>query len=254
MIISHEHKYLFIEIPLTASWAIRNELCEYYQGAPILHKHATYAEFKKIAPVEQQNYFIFATVRNPLDCIVSNYFKLLNDHKGVFSDPRSTEDLVADFSDINRYRIIKENNLDFEKYFLRFFRRPYSDMADLSGDKLDFVIRFEDLQNDFSKVLNKLSLEQVRPIPVTNKTEGKNNSFITYYSPRTIKRAKKICGPYMKKWGYDLPPNWGELHPTMLDNFQYNLISTLKYFYMINFRYSNSPSARAIKRLRAVFR
>lgn len=37
MIISHEHKYLFIEIPLTASWAVRKELCEFYGGEAILH-------------------------------------------------------------------------------------------------------------------------------------------------------------------------------------------------------------------------
>ena len=79
MIISHEYKYLFIEIPLTASWAIQLELCQFYGGAPILHKHATYAEFRNIASEEELNYLVFATVRNPLDKIVSRYHKIVND-------------------------------------------------------------------------------------------------------------------------------------------------------------------------------
>jgi hypothetical protein len=47
MIVSHQYKCLFMEIPLTASWAISQELCRYYGGASILHKHATYVEFGK---------------------------------------------------------------------------------------------------------------------------------------------------------------------------------------------------------------
>ena len=87
MIISHTHKYLFVEIPLTASYAIRHELCEYYGGVPILHKHASFPDFLQIAAPHERDYFVFATVRNPLDETVSRYCKLRCDHKGTFSDP-----------------------------------------------------------------------------------------------------------------------------------------------------------------------
>jgi hypothetical protein len=253
MIISHKFQYLFIEIPLTASWAIRHELREFYGGVPILHKHAAYAEFRKIAKPEQQDYFIFAAIRNPLDCIVSSYFKLRSDHKGVFSDPDSTAKLVTDYSDIQRYQVIKGQNLDFEGYFLRYIRKPYSDMLDLSGKHLDFLIRFENLQNDFSEVLEKLQIKQVRPIPERNKTEGKGNSFVDYYTPKTIERAKRVCGSYMKKWGYEFPPEWGEHHPTSFEELQYQILKALKYLYIINFRYNNTFPARVIRQFRALF-
>lgn len=45
MIISHKYRLLFIEVPLTASWAIHHELCNNYEGKPILHKHATYSDY-----------------------------------------------------------------------------------------------------------------------------------------------------------------------------------------------------------------
>jgi hypothetical protein len=107
MIISHEHKLVFIEIHLTASWAIHNELCQNYRGKPILHKHATYAEFRRHATDEELDYFVFATVRNPLDKIVSTYHKLKNDHKEVYSNAGSLPQGIVDYSDLNKYQYIK---------------------------------------------------------------------------------------------------------------------------------------------------
>lgn len=49
MVISHQNRFVFVEHPLTASWAIRHELCTMYGGEPILRKHAFYAELRRIA-------------------------------------------------------------------------------------------------------------------------------------------------------------------------------------------------------------
>jgi hypothetical protein len=251
MIISHQYKYLFIEIPLTASWAIRQELCRYYGGASILHKHATYPEFNRIAAPEEMTYFVFASVRNPLDTIVSRYVKLVNDHKGTFSDPKSVNQLVADYSDVRKYKFIKNMDANFETYFRKYFKIPFSDMVDLSGDHLDFVIRFEDLQQDFSRLLHELNIRQVRPIPTVNKTRGKDKSFDSYYSPELVDRAKRICGPFMRKWGYEFPPGWDGHKPTFIDQAEYAIFNKLRYFYMIYLRYNDANYARALRRLRA---
>ena len=63
MVIGREHRYVFVEIPLTGSWAIHNELVENYGGQAILHKHATYEEFARQASADELAYFAFATVR-----------------------------------------------------------------------------------------------------------------------------------------------------------------------------------------------
>ena len=67
MIISHKYKYLFVELPLTASTAVSKELRENYDGESILYKHATYHEFLKIASPEEKKYFVFSGMCNPLD-------------------------------------------------------------------------------------------------------------------------------------------------------------------------------------------
>jgi hypothetical protein len=39
----------------------------------------------------------------------------------------------------------------------------HSDMIDLSGRYLNYIIRFENLQKDFTALLMKLGIEQVQP-------------------------------------------------------------------------------------------
>src|SRR2546426_260618 len=40
LIVSHKHRYVFVELPRTGSTAVRHELRELYDGTPILHKHS----------------------------------------------------------------------------------------------------------------------------------------------------------------------------------------------------------------------
>ena len=53
MIISHRHRFVFVELPRTGSSAVRRELRELYDGVPILHKHSTYDEFRRQARSEK---------------------------------------------------------------------------------------------------------------------------------------------------------------------------------------------------------
>jgi hypothetical protein len=253
MIISHKYKYLFVEIPLTGSYSIRHELCSYYDGSPILHKHATYPDFRKMATAEERDYFVFATVRNPLDKLVSRYFKYRMDHKGAFSNPESPRTLVADYSDLRKYEIIKGSDLGFDDYFRRYCKRPYGDLIDLSGDHLDYVIRFERLQEDFSHVLRLLEIEQVRPVPHSNKTRGRRANWESYYTPDIIEQAKRVCGPYMRKWNYEFPSHWGKFRFSWTRQAQYNALTFLRSIYLIHFRYSNRAIARVVRSLRAHF-
>ena len=59
MIISHRHRYVFVELPRTGSSAVRRELRELYDGVPILHKHSTYDEFRRQASEDERGYFVF---------------------------------------------------------------------------------------------------------------------------------------------------------------------------------------------------
>jgi len=49
MIISHEHRYVYIEVPHTGTSSIRRVLIEHYGGEPFLRRHANYTEFRQVA-------------------------------------------------------------------------------------------------------------------------------------------------------------------------------------------------------------
>ena len=75
MVISHKNKYVFIELPRTASAAIAKELCKNYNGEQFISEHATFDQFKKKATDVEKKYFIFTCIRNPMDKTISLYYK-----------------------------------------------------------------------------------------------------------------------------------------------------------------------------------
>ncbi|HSL47023.1 MAG TPA: sulfotransferase family 2 domain-containing protein [Anaerolineales bacterium] len=230
MIISHENKYVFVEIPHTGTTAIGEELCTNYGGQSILWRHSYYSDFLKQAGPEEKNYFVFCSIRNPLDLTVSEYFRMFTDHKGIFTDPEKLK-LRANREQRRKqkfYQQLKSQEMDFQTYFLKYYKRPYNSWASLMHGKYDFVIRFENLQEDFARLLQRLGLEPKRPLPVRNSTQGRNKDFWSYYSPEMIPRAKRVFGPFMKQWGYEFPAEWGQANVTWLNKLEFELLTLFK--------------------------
>ena len=250
MIISHKYKYLFVELPLTASTAVSKELRENYDGESILYKHATYHEFLKIASPEEKQYFVFSGMRNPLDQAVSHYFKFLTDYKDQFSDNqkfqrRGIHKLAYDFSHMNRYRFIQDSEADFSTFFLKFYKAPYNNWSSLAHDKFDFILRFENLAGDFAKLLEVMRIEPKRPLPSKNRTAAREQDFLSYYdTPELINRAKWVFGPYMKKWGYAFPEAWGDSSISPLQQLEFQFLDIFRNLY---WRYIRRPFYRPSK-------
>jgi hypothetical protein len=217
MVISHEHRYVFVELPNTASSAIHKELCEHYNGIPLMHptmgRHIYYHEFLKSARAEERDYFVFSCIRNPLDVTVSVYFKFKTNKKNVFTNPelwKKNGGWVTDY-DLSRFNFIQSTSADFPAYFKRFYRfPPYDNWSRLSHKKFDFIIRFENLRGDFARVLELLGLDAKRSLPVVNKTALREKDFWSYYTPEIRDQTRRVFGPFMKKWEYDFPSEWGD--------------------------------------------
>lgn len=195
MIISHKNKYLFIEIPHTGSTAIHRELCENYDGTPILGKHTNYFEFLRAATPEERKYFVFAGVRNPLSEAVSLYFKYKTNHHGKFTNPERLAKNSGNVtkSKLKRFDFVNDAGVDFATYFKRFYKLPYTNVhSSLSHKYCDFTIRFENLQEDFSEVLQLIGIEQKRPLPHINKTGGKGG-IIYRFTPLTLLNRPRRC-------------------------------------------------------------
>ena len=98
MIVSREHRFVFVEAPFTGSTAISKELLEQYGCEEVLHKHAHLREFLNVATPEEREYKVAIGVRHPLDQIVSFHAKLKTNHKGAFEDPAPQPSPIANGS------------------------------------------------------------------------------------------------------------------------------------------------------------
>lgn len=235
MIISHKHKYLFIELPRTGTTAISNELTLHYDGTSILTKHSTYESFLKTASEDEKSYFVFSCIRNPIDRTFSLFTKLKNKDEAYYKDLSSNRSkIISNNYFISRMRYIKKHDLVFSGFLQKYYYWPYSDWSILSHKKFDYIIRFENLQEDFSNVLKKLKIEQKRLIPVINKTDKKEN----YKKLLKINENKKIAEtflPFMKFWNYQTPCEW-EKYDTVINKGKYNFINLIRKFYWKNIK------------------
>ena len=238
MIVSDRHRYVFIELPRTGSSAISRELRQSYDGRPFLRKHSTYREFLAAARPEQRGYFAFSCIRNPLDDAVSRYFKYRTDHRAHFSQKGhpGRRGLVG-LRDRLIWRWMQRREMDFPAFFRSVYVVPYDNWASESHGSLDLVIRFEHLEADFAAALARLGIEPIRPLPVRNVTGGRRRDFAAYYTPETIGRAKWVFGPFMRRWGYGFPSEWGEARLSRWAEAQFRVLGVLRAFYWRHLRF-----------------
>lgn len=261
VIISSEHRYVFVELPRTGSTAIRKELVSQYGGRAILDKHSTYRDFLRVADEDEKRYFVFSGVRNPLDDAVSHYFKLKTDHHGRFTDQarrryrlgntgadvyrrsglnrrgeRPVRRRLNERLDNRKFDYIHRRDADFADFFRRYHWLPYDNWSRLSHGAIDRVIRFEHLRDDFAAVLDALSLEMKRTLPVMNKTSDKEVDYLRYYTEEIISLAKFVYGPYMRKWGYRFPSEWGDEPPPRWHDWLYEALGVPRSVYWTRLR------------------
>jgi len=239
MIISHKHRYLFVELPRTGTTAISRELCEKYDGEAILKKHATYEDFLRSPEGENgRDYYTFSCIRHPMDKAVSLYYKYKTDHRSYYSSGRrkGKDNWIVRIQQSSQFKFISSANADFSDYFMRYFWIPYDDWSILSHDIFNRIIRFEALDEGLSKVLGDLNLEQVRPLPRKNITGSRAEDFYQYYPKKTRQRAKWIFGPYMKKWGYSFPPDWDMGDVGLINKLVYKTANAFRSLYWKYYR------------------
>ena len=211
MIISHKYRYVFVELPRTGSTAVNRELRELYDGHRILAKHATYRDFLRQASADEKAYFSFSGIRNPLDVAVSRYATLKWNQYGYFTDPEelAKRRALPQLLENRLHRWVQRNDATFEDFLRRWYLVPYDTWSSLDHHRMDAILRFESLADDFESVLHRLGIEPVRRLPVVNVTPERGRDYLSSYTPAAIERAVWVFGPYMEEWGYDLPEEWG---------------------------------------------
>jgi hypothetical protein len=230
MIISHKYKFLFIGLPFSASSAISKELHLEHDGEPYLRKHSLYHEFENVATKSELEYFVFAVLRNPMEIAVTVYEKMKANAKGNFTNSELFSENGGHITKQHRERFnyIKDNNSSFQQYFKKFHQKPYDNLSSLTIDNCDFVIRYETFSEDYLLALKKAGISNPKPLPVANKTVGKNKEILAYYTDDIKDRAISIFGPFLEKYDYSFPEEWGSVKTPLKSKLEFLVLGILR--------------------------
>lgn len=217
MIVSREHRFVFVEVPLTGSTAIAEELLGQYGCTEILHKHAHLSEYRRQASPSERRYSVVAGTRHPLDQILSYYTKLKNNHRGAYTDPECFTENGGWVTLANRdqFRFISDPANDFAAFLQRYFlnQSPRISQFAWGRSRYNHLIRFETLDTDFKTFLRAQNIPPKRDLPLTNPTTGRAKDFLSAYPEHLHAPLRAAFGPLAAEWGYSLPTNWAGSTP-----------------------------------------
>jgi hypothetical protein len=197
--ISLKHNFLYVHIPKTAGNSVQNILQQYSEDKVVcvdphhdgaerfevrsdrfrIRKHSTLAEYRReLGEKQLAKLFRFCCVRNPWDRAISFYF---SPHRGpVTWDRGRFIETVQKMMPSSAYLALEKQR-----------GSPF--------DNVDFVMRFEQLNDDFLKVCERIGIP-FTPLPVRNKSERAHYS--TYYDPELIELVRDRFNDEVSHFGY----------------------------------------------------
>lgn len=148
MIINHNYKYIYIAVPKTASTTVHMAWGHTEHPEPPLY-HMKLDECLSENP-ECSDYFKFCFVRNPYDRFISTWFNL--------TDPTAGHTWAAELKDYENIDNFCKNFVE-SKWSDWIHFRPQVDYCMVGGkNKMDFVGRQENFENDFSEACNLIGI------------------------------------------------------------------------------------------------
>lgn len=193
MIISHEHSFVFVQVPTTGSTFLGRFFEQEFGGEPILDKHSTYTDFLEIATQEQASYRSIIGKRHPLDMLTTRFARRIN-RSGV------------------RHGSIEETQADFERWiwgkFLSQEHKRLNPHIKRSYPFVEHVIKQECLAEDLETVLKRLGLEAPPAQLWNRRTKGKLHDYTEYYKASIIPHALEKFKLEMDMLGYEAPESW----------------------------------------------
>jgi len=181
-----ENKCIFIHVPKVAGTSIKNILFPDSKG--IGHKLAMDCYLD--APEKFEKYFVFAFVRNPYDRLVSAYNYLMQGGKGGARDLQFRDRYLTAYEDFTDFVVRGLNKPEMACYW-HFMQQHYY-VVNFRGEiMVDFIGYFENIEEDFNKVAQKLGVDVALP----HKNKSSRHPYQGYYTEET----REIAYQYYKK-------------------------------------------------------
>jgi len=206
LIISHRHKFVFFAVPKTGTHAIRQALSPHLapgdweqqdlferkrlpmpELARLHHGHISVRQLQPLLPSEQWDaYFKFAFVRNPFDRFVSTCFFLRRKQPGM-------EQHATAFM---------KQAIRTPRFRQRILVQPQSALlTDDNGDVvLDYVGRFEDLQQSCNEAFERIGLPAA---DLARRNTSRHGHYSSYYDDELRRAVVDYYRADFDNFGYD---------------------------------------------------
>ena len=223
-ILCRNHNLLFIMTPRTGCTAIGEMLCnelggEYLPAEDILNDEGNIVVQKKHSTVRQlldcdlldratcDSLLKFTAVRNPFDSFVSLYVKKSSRSEELLGDPESFVHRMPQYKEDVYYCATHSFDEWIANRFAvsrleRLFRKGRRSLFDRYTEGVDCVMRFENLQEDFDRLLHQAGVGKKLDIPRINPTTSRNDNYREYYSPESRAIIEYAFASDLKKYGY----------------------------------------------------
>lgn len=178
--VSDKHRVIFIHVPKCAGTSMESYLKDfefYIEGG----YHATHREF--LQNNKYKNYYKFSFVRNPYDKMVSE-FKWFTDQSNEWNTPYCKKY----YKDVDFKTFVNKfiTSHPGDRYHLY---SQYSILRPLKG--INFIGRFESLQEDFNTVCEKIGIPQQK---LSHDYKSKHKCYTEYYDNKTRQIvSEKYC-------------------------------------------------------------
>ncbi len=222
MIISAQHKFIFVAIPKTGTHSIRRALRPYMGAedmeqvalfvtkrfpfpalAKLQHGHLSLAQVQPyLRPEEFNGFFKFAFVRNPWDRLLSCYLQKLGPGgRGLTRYDYGGTELHQGMSFAEFLEAVHEIPDDEADAH---FRSQHAAVCDPDGAVMaDFVGRFENLERDFALVAERLGLgNDGAALPHLTRSANDRRSYVGFYDDRLKKLVQERFEKDIETFGY----------------------------------------------------
>jgi hypothetical protein len=200
--INEKHKFIFIHIPKTGGTSIEklfsNASCRWDWTHNLWKQHRSIWQLKEIYKIPIDDYYKFTVVRNPWDKAVSGYTWWTTSKYPIFRNvkSKSLKDYLLVQNGFEKFNHLNNKATGRGDHF----NTQYS-FVEINGDcQMDCIIKFENLQEDFNIICDKIGIPQQK-LPHKNKTNHKH--YTEYYNEETKQIVAEKYAKDIEYFGYE---------------------------------------------------
>lgn len=197
MLLSHKYKFLFVHIAKTGGTSVRAALNSLRWRDPMYYlvwpahkvsgltghklglkfpRHCHIIAAKEMLPAEYFDSLLkFAFVRNPWDLQVSSFHHIQRERPQFMNG-------ISDFNEFMRWKFNPERPYQYHIDTSLSLQSDY--LVDLHGNsQMDFIGRYENLEEDFDRVCERIKVKLA--LPHKRKAKDRSKDYRSYYADDT---------------------------------------------------------------------